>query len=105
MRLRTEIAVLAAGLSVMMVLGVAGIYFAGRAAGAESVQRQWDLAKAEAQALVDAQVAGALDAHVHEVEVIRTVYRDRIKEVKVYVPSDNSCPADAEFVRLFNGSN
>jgi hypothetical protein len=38
--------------------------------------------------------------------VTKTQYRDRIKEVIRYVPKpDTTCPADPEFVRLFNGAD
>jgi hypothetical protein len=47
-------------------------------------------------------VEKSAEAYVETVEVIKTVYRDRIKEVKVYVPT-GTCPADSDFVRVFNG--
>lgn len=38
--------------------------------------------------------------------VIETQYRDRIKEVIRYVPTPGTvCPADPDFVRLFNGAD
>ena len=57
-------------------------------------------AAAELQAEQDAAAAETL---VHEVEVIKYVYRDREKEVISYVPNPGTaCPADADFVRRYN---
>jgi len=73
------------------------------AAGRAEVQERWDKAVDDAKtAQADANTK-ATDQVATEVEVIRTVYRDRIKEVIKYVPSpDTDCPADADFVRMFN---
>jgi type VI protein secretion system component VasK len=82
-----------------------GIYEAGQASGRAEVTAAWDKAKAQAQAAQDAKTDKAAEVLVQEVEVVRTLYRDRIKEVTTYVPTPGtSCPADAEFVRLFNAA-
>lgn len=82
-----------------------GIHYYGITKGRAEVHAEWDKAKAEAQATQEAQTDAAVETLVQEVEVIKTVYRDRIKEVKVYVPSPaTTCPADPDFVRLFNAT-
>jgi hypothetical protein len=74
-------------------------------AGQADVQARWDVARQQAQAEQDKRTSAAESALVEEVEVVRTVYRDRIKEVTKYVPAPGSqCPADPEFVRLFNAT-
>ena len=82
--------------------GVWGIYETGKTAGADEVRAAWDKSKQQAQDKQDTQVEKSAEAYVETVEVIKTVYRDRIKEVKVYVPT-GTCPADPDFVRVFNG--
>ena len=80
-----------------------GVHYYGITKGRAAVLAEWDKAKADAKAIQDAQADAAVETLVQEVEVIKTVYRDRIKEVKVYVPSPTTaCPADPDFVRLFN---
>ena len=82
-----------------------GIHRHGYSAGAAAVRAEWDQAKATAQATQDAKTEQAAETLVQEVEVIRTVYRDRTKEVIKYVPSPATvCPADADFVRLYNAA-
>jgi len=82
-----------------------GLHRHGYNAGAADVRAEWEEAKAAAQAVQDARTEQAAETLVQEVEVIRTVYRDRTKEVIKYVPAPATvCPADAEFVRLFNGA-
>jgi len=82
-----------------------GLHRHGYNAGAADVRAQWDQAKAAAQAAQDTRAEQAAQTLVQEVEVIRTVYRDRTREVIKYVPAPATvCPADAEFVRLFNGA-
>lgn len=54
--------------------------------------------------------AGQDTAATKEVIVTETItetkYKDRIKEVIRYVPTNGTvCPADPEFVRLFNGQD
>ena len=95
-------ALLAGGALAAAALGLWGVYAAGHANGRAQVQAEWDRAKAGAQSKQSEQVANAADEFARQVEVIRTVYRDRVKEVKVYVPEANSCPADDTFIRLFN---
>lgn len=81
------------------------IYTSGLDAGRKEVQAQWDKATEEATAAQAAQNETATTTMTTEVEVVRTVFRDRIKEVTRYVPNpDTHCPADPEFVRLFNGA-
>jgi hypothetical protein len=83
---------------------VSDVYDSGVAAGRTEVQAQWDQATKEATEAQAAQNTAATSATATEVEVVRTVFRDRIKEVTRYVPNpDTHCPADPEFVRLFNG--
>jgi hypothetical protein len=83
---------------------VDAIYTGGLEAGRKEVQAQWDKAVDEAKATQAAQNEEATTTAAVEVEVIRTVFRDRIKEVTRYVPNpDTHCPADDDFVRLFNG--
>ena len=88
-----------------LIAALIGIHAAGAASGRAEVRAEWEKAKAEAQANQDAKTDRAEQVLVQEVEVVRTVYRDRIKEVNVYVPTPGTtCPADAEFVRLFNAA-
>jgi type VI protein secretion system component VasK len=88
-----------------LIAALWGIYEAGQASGRAEVTAAWDKAKAEAQAAQDAKTDKAAEVLVQEVEVVRTVYRDRIKEVKTYVPTPGTaCPADPQFVRLFNAA-
>ena len=83
---------------------VSDVYDSGVAFGRTEVQAQWDQATKEATEAQAAQNTAATSATATEVEVVRTVYQDRIKEVTRYVPNpDTHCPADPEFVRLFNG--
>lgn len=81
--------------------GAFAIHRGGVKSGQDDIQAKWDAAKAEAQAIQDKQTDDAANALTEEVEVIRTVYRDRIKEVIKYVPT-GTCAADPDFVRLFN---
>jgi hypothetical protein len=83
---------------------LAAAHSLGVKAGRAEVQARWDLASAEARARAAERVDKAEAGYVQEVEVVKTVYRDRIKEVKVYVPTAGSCPADDDFVRLFNAA-
>jgi hypothetical protein len=84
---------------------VDAIYTGGLEAGRKEVQDRWDKAVYDAKDAQAAQNTTATAAMTTEVEVIRTVFRDRINEVTRYVPNpDTHCPADPEFVRLFNGA-
>jgi len=88
-----------------LLAAIWGIHYYGITKGRAEVRAEWDKAKADAQAIQDAKTDAAVETLVQEVEVIKTVYRDRIKEVKVYVPNPNTvCPADPDFVRLFNAA-
>ena len=72
-------------------------------AGRAEVQARWDAAVADAKAAQQTKNTKATAAVATEVEVVRTVYKDRIKEVTRYVPNpDTHCPADDDFVRMFN---
>lgn len=96
---------IAGGVLLALVLTLMGIHAAGVASGRAEVRAQWDKSKAEAQANQDAKTDQAAEVLVQEVEVVRTVYQDRIKEVTKYVPSPGTtCSADADFVRLFNAA-
>lgn len=73
--------------------------------GREEVRAEWKKASAQAQTEQDQKTDAAEKTLTVEVEVVRTVYRDRTKEVIKYVPAPAThCPADDEFVRLFNGT-
>ena len=93
------------GLLLALMAGLAGLHRHGVNTGREEVRAEWAQAREEAQAIQDAQAQAAAQVLTEEVEVIRTVYRDRIKEVTKYVPTAGTqCPADPEFVRLFNSA-
>lgn len=93
------------GLVAAFVATLWAAHQAGRADGQAEVQARWDKARLEAQDKQDKQVDQATETLVQEVEVIKTVYRDRMKEVVKYVPSPGAnCPADPDFVRLFNAT-
>lgn len=71
--------------------------------GRAEVQAQWDRAKVEAQAKQVEQNTAATKEVIVTETVIETKYKDRIKEVIRYVPTPGTtCPADPDFVRLFN---
>jgi hypothetical protein len=92
-----------AGFLLALLAALAGLHRHGVNAGREEVRAEWAMAKANAQATQNAQAQAAEQVLSEETEVIRIVYRDRIREVIKYVPSpDTTCPADSEFVRLFN---
>lgn len=105
-----------AGLAALVLAGLAiwgaitwhdnqvdAIYTSGLNAGRKEVQDLWDLSVKQATEAQAAQNEAATTQATVEVEVVRTVYQDRIKEVTRYVPNpDTHCPADDEFVRLFN---
>lgn len=75
-------------------------------AGQAEVQARWDLAVANAARLQGEQNADATDEFVTEREVVRVEYRDRIKEIKTYVPNpDTHCPADAGFLQRYNAAD
>jgi len=86
-----------------IVGGLYAVHRPGYNSGKESLQAEWDKEKADAQSVQDTQTDIADADLTKEVEVIRTVYRDRVKEVTRYVPT-GTCPADADFVSLFNAS-
>lgn len=72
-------------------------------AGQAEVQGRWDKAVSEAKDAQAEQNEQATDQFTTEREVVRVVYRDRIKEIKTYVPSPGTdCPADAGFLRNYN---
>jgi hypothetical protein len=88
-----------------LLASLAGLHRHGVNSGREEVRKEWAQARESAQAEQDARTEQAAQILTEEVEVIRTVYRDRIKEVTKYVPTPGTaCPADHEFVRLFNAS-
>lgn len=84
--------------------GLWGLHRHGVNTGRADIQAQWDAAKAEAQATQDAQTETAAATLTEEVEAIRTVYKDRTKEVIRYVPTTPHCPSDPDFIRLFNAA-
>jgi hypothetical protein len=76
-----------------------------REEGRAEVRAEWEAANETAQAKQDEQIATADAGLTVEKEVIKKVYIDRIQKVKVYVPSPaTSCPADPDFVGMFNGT-
>lgn len=105
----TRWAILAGMVAALLVLagGVAlKVHSAGVDAGRAEVQGQWDEAVAEAKEKQAEQSAEATDKYIEEREVVRVVYRDRIKEIKTYVPSPGtSCPADSGFLQRYNAAD
>lgn len=93
-----------AGAVLLALIGALwGIHAAGVSTGRAEVRAEWDKSRAAAQDKQDAKTEQADRVLIQEVEVVRTVYRDRIKKVTTYVPTPGtSCPADADFVRLYN---
>lgn len=78
-------------------------YAAAFKAGQDEVQARWDRAVSEAVAAQSVQNEQATEQFITEREVVRVIYRDRIKEIKTYVPKPGtSCPADAGFLRSYN---
>jgi hypothetical protein len=75
-------------------------------AGQAEVQARWDVASKRAIDAQSDQNSTATKEVIVTETVTQTKYRDRIKEVIRYVPKpDTTCPADPEFVRLFNGAD
>lgn len=105
----TRWAILAGVVAVLLALagGVAvKIHYAGVETGRTEVQAKWDKAVAEAEGKQAEQSAKATDKYIEEREVVRVVYRDRIKEIKTYVPSPGtSCPADPGFLQRYNAAD
>ena len=78
-------------------------YEASFKAGQDEVQARWDKAVNDAKSAQAKQNEQATEQFTTEVEVVNTVYRDRIKEIKTYVPSpDTHCPADPGFLQRYN---
>lgn len=72
--------------------------------GRAEIRAEWELAKAQAEVKSSEAVQAQTTAHADDKNEIQIRYIERQKEVVKYVPStDSSCPADADFVRLFNG--
>lgn len=96
---------------VAVLLALAGgiavkVHSAGVETGRNEVQAKWDKAVADANVKQADQSAEATDRYVEEREVVRVVYRDRIKEIKTYVPSPGtSCPADSGFLQRYNAAD
>ncbi len=93
-----------AGAVLLALIGALwGIHAAGVSTGRAEVQAQWDRAKVEAQAKQAEQNTAATKEVIVTETVIETKYKDRIKEVIKYVPTPGTtCPADPDFVRMFN---
>lgn len=71
--------------------------------GLKEKQTEWDLATANAKEIQSTANDDATETNFQEVEVIKWKTIERKTEVTKYVPNpDTSCPADADFVRLFN---
>lgn len=79
----------------------------GKEAGKAEVQALWNKAKEDAKEAQSKDNTSATADAVKVVTEYKTVYRDRIKKVVEYVPSESSgpCLADDDFVRLFNGED
>ena len=74
--------------------------------GEKRVHAKWDLAKSEAIEVQGGQNTAATKEVIVTETITETKYRDRIKEVIRYAPKPGTvCPADPEFVRLFNGTD
>lgn len=94
-----------AGVLLALIAALWGIHAHGVGQGRAEIQARWETAKAQATAAQAAQVEAAEKTLIQEVEVIRTVYRDRIKKVIEYAPTPGTqCPADPDFVRLYNNA-
>ena len=79
------------------------LYQSGFDAGKEQVQKEWDAAIESARTVQADQNESATGKQSEEVQTAKTIYIDRIREVTKYAPAENSsCPADPDFVRLFN---
>jgi hypothetical protein len=94
-------------LGLLAALGAAtnAVHSAGVDKGRAEVRAEWNTAREAAQTEQDQKTDAADVELIREVEVIRTVYQDRTEEVIKYVPAPAThCPADADFVRLFNGA-
>ena len=73
--------------------------------GQDLTQAKWDQAVADAKDAQAKQSWQATEDFVTEREVVRVVYRDRIKEIKTYVPSPGTnCPADPCFLQRYNAA-
>lgn len=98
-------AALSAGAMLWHGWQVDGVHDAAFKAGQAQVQTRWDKAVEDAKNAQAQQNEAATKTVIQEVEVVRTVYRDRIKEVNTYVPiPGTNCPADADFLRQFNAA-
>lgn len=111
----TRWAILAASVAVLLAMvGGAFWWHAGKVDavrdaafkdGQALTQAKWDRAVEDAKEAQAQQNEQATDQFTTEREVVRVVYRDRIKEIKTYVPSHGTdCPADAGFLRNYNAS-
>lgn len=79
------------------------LYQSGFDAGKEQVKKEWDAAIESAKTVQADQNESATGKQSEEVQTAKTIYIDRIREVTKYAPAENSsCPADPDFVRLFN---
>lgn len=92
------------------LISVSTSYIKGRSHGYDSCKVEWDEANRKAQEEADATQA-AIDKEVEIIEIedvvvqekIKTVYRDRIKEVIKYVQNTDTVACfDDNGVRLFN---
>ena len=73
------------------------------AAGQAEVQGRWDKASSEARDAQDQANTDATAGYETGKAKAETVYVYCTKEITKYVPHpDTRCPADADFVRLFN---
>jgi hypothetical protein len=81
--------------------GVHAIKDAGRA----EVRAEWDAANEQAVAAQAKQNQDATVEHATETGAANVIYQTKIKKVIEYVQKNNGtvvCPADAEFIGLFN---
>lgn len=101
--------ILTFGLLVLIVAGVFGVRAYNeslREEGRAEIRAEWKAFNETAQVKQDEQIDTADAGLTVEKEVIKRVYIDRIKKVNVYVPEPaTACPADPDFVRLFNAAD
>lgn len=93
----------------VLLLTLSGFFFWYRGEliqnGRDEVRTQWAEAIEKAKEAQAAANTVATAAAVKTITLQKLVYVDRIKEVNKYVPAPNTvCPADDDFVRLYNAA-
>jgi hypothetical protein len=85
--------------------GVAWGVHALKQSGRDEVRAEWDAANAQAKAAQEKLNQDAMVEHAAEAGAATVVYKTQIKKVIEYVQKNNGavvCPADSEFIGLFN---